>query len=83
MADFPWYKHWPEGVPKSLDYPDIPVQGLLTATDCLMTHEEAQAMARAIPTSRLVVVPGTNHYTVLMGRNPKVRAAVRRFLRGR
>ncbi|HKZ47646.1 MAG TPA: long-chain fatty acid--CoA ligase [Thermoplasmata archaeon] len=32
MADFPWYKHWPEGVPKSLDYPDIPVQGLLTAT---------------------------------------------------
>lgn len=57
--------------------------GLLTATDCLMTHEEAQAMARAIPTSRLVVVPGTNHYTVLMGRNPKVRAAVRRFLRGR
>ncbi len=57
--------------------------GLLAATDCLMTQEEAEAMAYAIPRSRLVVVPGTNHYTVLMGRNPKVRAAVRRFLRGR
>ena len=32
MTDPPWYKHWPEGVPRSLDYPDIPVQGLLTAT---------------------------------------------------
>ena len=57
--------------------------GLLTATDCLMTQEEAQAMARAIPRSKLVVVPNTNHYTVLMGRNPKVRAALRGFLTSR
>jgi len=54
--------------------------GLLTATDCLMTQEEAQAMAHAIPKSRLVVVPNTNHYTVLMGHNPKVKTALRRFL---
>lgn len=57
--------------------------GLLTDTDCLMTQEEALAMTRAIPRSKLVVVPGTNHYTVLMGKNPKVRTALRGFLRGR
>ncbi len=55
--------------------------GLLTATDCLMTQGEAQAMARAIPRSKLVVIPHTNHYTVLMGHNPKVKAALRRFLK--
>ncbi len=54
--------------------------GLLTATDCLMTQEEARAMAHALPRSTLVVVPNTNHYTVLLGKNPKVRTALRRFL---
>jgi pimeloyl-ACP methyl ester carboxylesterase len=57
--------------------------GLLTATDCLMTREEARAMAAAIRKAKLVEVSGTNHYTVLMGRNSRVRAAVRAFLRGR
>jgi pimeloyl-ACP methyl ester carboxylesterase len=55
--------------------------GLLTATDCLMTQDEAEAMADAIPKSRLVVVPKTNHYTVLLGKNPKTRQAIREFLR--
>jgi len=54
--------------------------GLLTATDCLMTQEEGEAMAHAIPKSRLVVVPKTNHYTVLLGKNPKTRQAIRKFL---
>jgi pimeloyl-ACP methyl ester carboxylesterase len=54
--------------------------GLLTTTDCLMTQEEGEAMAEAIPKSRLVVVPKTNHYTVLLGKNPKTRQAIRRFL---
>jgi pimeloyl-ACP methyl ester carboxylesterase len=57
--------------------------GLLTPTDCLMTREEGRAMAAAIPRATLVEIPGTNHYTVLMGRHPRVRAAVRAFLRGR
>jgi hypothetical protein len=48
-----------------------------------MTREEARAMAAAIPKAKLVEVPGTNHYTVLMGRNPRVRTAVRAFLRER
>ncbi len=56
--------------------------GLLTATDCLMTQEEAKAMAAAIPRSRLVVVPKTNHYTVLLGKNPRVKSAMRAFLGG-
>jgi len=29
VAEFPWHKHWPKGVPKNLEYPDIPVQDLL------------------------------------------------------
>lgn len=57
--------------------------GLLTATDCLMTQEEAQAMAHAIAKSKLVVVPNTNHYTVLLGGNPKVRTGLRSFLKAR
>jgi pimeloyl-ACP methyl ester carboxylesterase len=55
-------------------------EGLLTATDCLMTQDEAEAMAEAIPKSRLVVVPKTNHYTVLLGKNPKTRQTIRKFL---
>jgi pimeloyl-ACP methyl ester carboxylesterase len=57
--------------------------GLLTPTDCLMTQEEAEAMAHAIPRSKLVVVPGTNHYTVLLGQSPKVKTALRAFLKGK
>ncbi len=29
MLERPWHKHWPQGVPKSIDYPDLPVQSLL------------------------------------------------------
>jgi pimeloyl-ACP methyl ester carboxylesterase len=54
--------------------------GLLTAQDCLMTQEEAEAMAHAIPRCRLVVVPGTNHYTVLLSANDLVRREVLAFL---
>ena len=28
----PWHKHWPEGVPKSIDYPEIAVHELLRRT---------------------------------------------------
>jgi pimeloyl-ACP methyl ester carboxylesterase len=55
--------------------------GLLTPTDCLMTQDEAEALAHAIPRSKLVVVPGTNHYTVLLGQHPKVKNALRAFLK--
>ncbi len=55
--------------------------GLLTATDCLMTQEEAEAMAHAIPRCRLVVVPGANHYTVLLSDNAVVKREVQAFLR--
>jgi pimeloyl-ACP methyl ester carboxylesterase len=55
--------------------------GLLTPTDCLMTQEEAEALAHAIPRAKLVVVPGTNHYTVLLGQHPTVKRALRAFLK--
>jgi pimeloyl-ACP methyl ester carboxylesterase len=54
--------------------------GLLTPTDCLMTQTEAEAMQRAIPDCRLVVVPNTNHYTVLIGDHPLVATELTRFL---
>lgn len=53
--------------------------GLLTADDCLMTQEEAEAMAHAIPRRRLVVVPGSNHYTILRGAHDVVRREVTGF----
>ncbi len=56
--------------------------GLLRDDDCLMTQAEAEAMAHAIPRCRLVVVPGTNHYTILLGAVPLVRQEVRAFLLG-
>lgn len=54
--------------------------GLLGETDCLMTQDEAEALAHAIPRCTLVVVPGTNHYTVLLGDNPLLQRALRSFL---
>ena len=56
--------------------------GLLTRTDCLMTQAEAVAMSRAIPKSTLVLVPKTNHYTVLLAKNPRVKSALQAFLKG-
>ncbi len=32
LSERPWFKHWPEGVPKHIDYPSIPVQELLRRT---------------------------------------------------
>ncbi len=45
-----------------------------------MTQEEAEAMAHAIPRCRLVVIPGTNHYTILLGDNPTVKREIAAFL---
>lgn len=56
--------------------------GLLRDDDCLMTQEEAEAMAHGIPGCRLVVVPKTNHYTILLGDNAVVLDAVRAHLKG-
>ena len=57
-------------------------EGLLRTDDCLMTADEADALARAIPRARLVTVPGTNHYTVLFGGHPLVRKELEAFLAG-
>ena len=54
--------------------------GLLREDDCLLTQEEAEAMAHAIPSCRLVVAPGTNHYTILLGDSPIVARELRAFL---
>jgi len=54
--------------------------GLLGETDCLMTQDEAEALTHAIPRCALVVVPGTNHYTILLGDNPLLQRALRSFL---
>ena len=54
--------------------------GLLGADDCLMTLVEAEAMAHAIPTCRLVEVPATNHYTILLGDAPVTCREIRAFV---
>ncbi len=54
--------------------------GVLGPADCLLTEDEAHAMAAAIPTSTLVTVPGTNHYTILVGETPELKTALRAFL---
>jgi pimeloyl-ACP methyl ester carboxylesterase len=54
--------------------------GLLGPDDCLMTEDEARAMAGAIARSTLVTVPDTNHYTILNGQIPAVKTALATFL---
>lgn len=56
--------------------------GLLGPGNCLMTEDEALAMAAAIPACRLVTVSGANHHTVLLGETPEVKSALRAFLAG-
>jgi pimeloyl-ACP methyl ester carboxylesterase len=45
-----------------------------------MSREEAEAMARAVPGARLVVIPDANHYTILDGTDPRLPAALGDFL---
>jgi pimeloyl-ACP methyl ester carboxylesterase len=47
-----------------------------------MTQEEAEAMAHAFPRCRLVVVPGSNHYTIVLSDDAVVRRELLAFLRG-
>ncbi len=42
MLPKPWHKHWPQGVPKSVDYPDIPVHELLRRT--AKAHPDSTAL---------------------------------------
>jgi pimeloyl-ACP methyl ester carboxylesterase len=53
---------------------------LATDTDCVMTQDEAEAAARAIPRSTLAVIPGSNHYTILLGTDAHLQAALWNFL---
>jgi pimeloyl-ACP methyl ester carboxylesterase len=72
-----WVKHSQVRCPTLiLRAPD----GLLGPDDCLMTENEARAMSAAIPGSRLVTVPDTNHYTILNGQIPAVKTALATFL---
>ena len=54
--------------------------GLLTEGDAIMTREEAERLAGAIPDARLVTVAGANHYTILFDFHPEALSEVKRFL---
>ena len=54
--------------------------GLLTDGDAIMTREEGERLAGAIPDARLVTVAGANHYTILFEIHPKALREVSRFL---
>jgi pimeloyl-ACP methyl ester carboxylesterase len=72
-----WVKHRQVRCPTLiLRAPD----GLRAPDDCLVTEDEARAMASAIAGSTLVTVPDTNHYTILNGQIPAVKGALGAFL---
>jgi pimeloyl-ACP methyl ester carboxylesterase len=54
--------------------------GLLTNSDAIMTLEEGERLASAIPDARLVTVAGANHYTILFASHPEALREVSRFL---
>lgn len=56
--------------------------GLLTDDDCILSREEGERLAGAIPDARLVTVAGANHYTILFAPQPEAPSEVRRFLAG-
>ena len=56
--------------------------GLLTPTDCLMTQDEAEAMARAIPSAKLVVVPRPTTTPCCSGRTRSVKIRAPGFPQG-
>ena len=62
-------------------YPVRAPDGLLRDDDCVMTQEEAEAMAHAIPDCRLVVISKTNHDTILLGDNAVALDAIRAHLK--
>jgi pimeloyl-ACP methyl ester carboxylesterase len=55
-------------------------EGLQRQDDYILSPAEAIAMVSAMPNARLVEIPGTNHYTILLGKRPAVEAAVLAFL---
>lgn len=54
--------------------------GLLTDTDAIMSREEGERLANAIPHASLVTVVGTNHYSILLVPNLEVLSKVNQFL---
>ena len=54
--------------------------GLLTDTDAIMSQEEGERLANAIPGARLVTVARANHYTILLAPNLEALSEVNRFL---
>lgn len=54
--------------------------GLLTDSDAIMSVEEGERLAAAIPNARLLTVAGANHYTILFRPSPQTLAEVQRFL---
>jgi len=54
--------------------------GLLTDTDAIMSQEEGERLANAIPHARLVTVVGANHYSILLAPNQEALNEVKRFL---
>ena len=45
--------------------------GLLTDSDCILTREEGEQLAIAIPNARLITIANAHHYTILFRHNPE------------
>jgi len=55
-------------------------QGMLQEDDLLLPREVAEKMQGMIPDSRVVDVPGTNHYTIVFQPSPERNRAIHAFL---
>jgi pimeloyl-ACP methyl ester carboxylesterase len=56
--------------------------GFLTDYDSILTWEEGEQLAIAIPNARLVTVAKADHYTILFRHNPEAIREVQEFLTG-
>ncbi len=62
---------------------DPPSTGRAPAdSDCILTREEGEQLAIAIPMARPVTVAKTNHYSILFRYNPEAIREVQQFLTG-
>src|SRR5262245_58730239 len=64
----------------ALDRKAEPVQALQDLTQVRAVIEQFEAMTARMPNSRWREIPGTNHYTIVIGHPPETATAIREFL---
>ena len=69
-----WLSRSPTSNHRQIIAPTLILQapaGLLTDSDCILTREEGEQLAIAIPNTRVITVAEANHYSILLRHNPE------------